>query len=91
MAKIDAPPLIRFYGDFTDADIKNVKKQAYWGRSTTGDRTVNLLIDDGTYSLEFQIEQTTRSYKELLNLLEFDDAQMFTEFPRCLSGATLDA
>ena len=63
MAKLDEPPLVSFHRDYTDADVKNVKKQIYKGRSENGDPTVQVPINDGTYSIEYRIEQTTRSFK----------------------------
>ena len=91
MAKLDKPPLVSFYRDFTDANVKNVKKQVYKGCSENGDLTVNVPIGDGSFSIEFQIEQTIRLFKEAVELLQFTDEQLYKEFQRCLSGNTLAA
>ena len=91
MAELDSPPLLGFHRDYTDADVKNVKKQSYKGRSDTGDRTVMVPIDDGTYSIEYRVDLTTRSFNEAMKLLDITDEQLYTEFPRCLAGIALDA
>ena len=91
MAEIDEPPLVSFHRDYTDADVKNVKRQVYKGRSENGDRTVQVPIDDGTFSIEYPIKQTTRSFKEAAELLQFTDEQLYKEFQHCLSGNALPA
>ena len=91
MAELDEPPLLSFHRDFTDADVKNVKKQVYKGHSENGDRTIQVPMDDGTYGIEYRIEQTTRSFKEAAELLQFNDEQLYTEFQRCLAGNALSA
>ena len=73
MAELDEPPLLSFHRDFTDADVKNVKKQVYKGRSENGDCTVQVPINDGTFGIEYRIKQTTRSFKEAAELLQFND------------------
>ena len=91
MAELDEPPLLSFHRDYTDADVKNVKKQQYKGRSENGDRTIQVPMDDGTYGIEYRIKQTTRSFKEAAELLQFNDKQLYTEFQRCLAGNALSA
>ena len=91
MAELDKPPLLSFHRDFTDADVKNVKKQLYKGLSENGDCTVQVPMDDGTYGIEYRIEQTTRSFKEAAELLRFNDEQLYTEFQHCLAGNALSA
>ena len=56
MAELDEPRLVSFHRDCTDADVKNLKKQAYKGSSENGDCTVNILIDDGSFGIKFRIE-----------------------------------
>ena len=91
MAELDEPPLLSFHSDFTDADVNNVKKQQYKGRSENGDCTVYVPMDDGTYGIEFRIEKTTRSFKEAAELIQFNHEQLYTEFQRCLAGNALSA
>ena len=57
MAEMDQPPLVSFHRDYTDAGVKDVKRQGYKGRSENGDHTVHVPIDDGTFSIEYRIEQ----------------------------------
>ena len=47
MAEMDESPLLFFHRDYTDANVKNVKRQVYKGRSENGDRTLQVPIDDG--------------------------------------------
>ena len=56
MAELDEPPLLSFHRDYTDVGVNNVKRQVYKGRSENGDRTVQVPIDDGTFSIEHCIE-----------------------------------
>ena len=72
MDKLDEPPRVSFHRDYTHANIKNLKKQAYKGRSENVDRTVNIPIDNGTFAIKFRSEQTTRSFNEAWELLKFD-------------------
>ena len=91
MAEMDEPPLVSFHRDYTDSNVKNVKKQGYKGRSENGDRTIHVTISDGSFSIEFRIEQTTRSFKEAAELQQFTDEQLYKEFQRCLSSNALAA
>ena len=91
MAELDEPPLLSFHRDYTDVGVNNVKRQVYKGRSENGDRTVQVPIDDGTFSIEYRIEQTTRSFKEAAELLQFSNEQLYKEFQRCLAGNALAA
>ena len=91
MAELDEPPLLSFYRDFTDANVKNVNKQVYKGRSENGDHTVHIPMDDGTFGIEYRIKQTTRFFKEAAELLQFNDKQLYTKFQRCLTDNTLSA
>ena len=88
---MDKPPLVSFHRDFTGADVKNIKKQVCKGRSENGDRTVNVPIDDSSFGIEFGIEQTTRSFNEAAELLQFTNEQLYKEFERCLSGNVIAA
>ena len=88
---MDKPPLVSFHRDSTDSDMNNVKRQGYKGRSENGDRTIQVPINDGTFSIEYCIKKTTRSFKEAVELLQFTDEQLFKEFKRCLAGNALAA
>ena len=80
MAEMDKPPLVSFHRDYTDANVKNVKKQGYKGRSENSDRTAHVPSDDDSFSIELRIEQTTRLFKEAAELLQFTDDQLYKEF-----------
>ena len=79
MAKLDEPPLVSCHGDCTDANMKNLKKQACKGCSNR-DRTVNVSTNDGTFGIKFRFEQTTRSFNKAAELFKFDKEQLYKEF-----------
>ena len=77
MAELDEPPLLSFYRDYTDANVKNVKRQVYKGRSENGDCTMNLQINDGSFGIKFCIDQATRSFNKAAELLKFNKEQLY--------------
>ena len=89
--ELDKHPPVKFYRDYTSADLKNAKKQPCKSHSEAGDCTTNVPINDENYGLEFGINQITRSFREAVEALNFTASQLYTNFPYCLSAIDLDS